>query len=43
VKSDLIASNGVIHLIDKVVLPEQEESPAEKKERKTSTQQSQTN
>jgi uncharacterized surface protein with fasciclin (FAS1) repeats len=43
VRADLIASNGVIHLIDKVVLPEQEESPVEKKERKTSTQQSQTN
>jgi len=37
VKPDLIASNGVIHLIDKVVLPEQEEPPAEKKERKSST------
>jgi uncharacterized surface protein with fasciclin (FAS1) repeats len=34
VKPDLVASNGVLHLIDKVVLPEQEESPAEKKERK---------
>jgi transforming growth factor-beta-induced protein len=43
VKPDLVASNGVLHLIDKVVLPEQEESPAERKERKTSTQSSQTN
>jgi hypothetical protein len=34
VKPDLVASNGVLHLIDKVVLPEQEEPPAEKKERK---------
>jgi uncharacterized surface protein with fasciclin (FAS1) repeats len=31
VKADLVASNGVIHLIDKVVLPEQQELPAEKK------------
>jgi uncharacterized surface protein with fasciclin (FAS1) repeats len=43
VKPDLAAGNGVIHIIDKVVLPEQEESPAEKKERKTSKQSSQTN
>jgi uncharacterized surface protein with fasciclin (FAS1) repeats len=35
VKPDLVASNGVLHLIDKVVLPEQEEPPAEKKERKS--------
>jgi uncharacterized surface protein with fasciclin (FAS1) repeats len=34
VKPDLVASNGVLHLIDRVVLPEQEEPPAEKKERK---------
>jgi transforming growth factor-beta-induced protein len=33
VKPDLVASNGVLHLIDKVVLPEQEEPPSEKKER----------
>jgi len=39
----LLASNGVIHLIDKVVLPEQQESPAEKKGRKTGTQPSQAN
>ena len=31
VKADLVASNGVIHLIDKVVLPEKQELPAEKK------------
>jgi len=30
-KADLVASNGVIHLIDKVVLPEQQELPVEKK------------
>ncbi|HEX7193487.1 MAG TPA: fasciclin domain-containing protein [Chthoniobacterales bacterium] len=42
VKPDLIASNGVIHLIDKVVLPEQEEPPAEKKERKSTTHSGQT-
>jgi uncharacterized surface protein with fasciclin (FAS1) repeats len=42
VKPDLIASNGIIHLIDKVVLPEQEEPPAEKKERKSSTRSGQT-
>ena len=42
IKPDLIASNGVIHLIDKVVLPEQEEPPAEKKERKSGTHSGQT-
>jgi len=36
VKPDLVASNGVIHLIDKVVLPEQQELSVEMKERKTS-------
>jgi uncharacterized surface protein with fasciclin (FAS1) repeats len=35
VKPDLVALNGVIHLIDKVVLPEQVELPPEKKEGKT--------
>jgi uncharacterized surface protein with fasciclin (FAS1) repeats len=43
VKADLVASNGVIHLIDKVVLPEQQELQAEKKERKTGTQPSHAN
>jgi uncharacterized surface protein with fasciclin (FAS1) repeats len=41
-KPDLIASNGVIHLIDKVVLPEQEEPPTEKKERKSNARPGQT-
>jgi transforming growth factor-beta-induced protein len=41
VKPDLVASNGVLHIIDKVVLPEQEETLTEKKERKTTRQSSQ--
>jgi uncharacterized surface protein with fasciclin (FAS1) repeats len=38
VRTDLVASNGVLHLIDKVVLPEQKELRTEKKQPRTGAQ-----